>query len=109
MAALESDPNWSVAGHRQRANNQGRTPVTRETLGGPQSSIIDVGPFATLAEAERMRHVLKDAALAVIDNTGTDELPAYRVRAIPLSGPTTEVAGEQIGRLGGDAGELAPR
>jgi rare lipoprotein A len=109
MAALESDPNWSVAGYRQLANNQGRTPGTREALGGPQSSIIDVGPFATLAEAERMRHVLKDAALAVIDNTGTEELPAYRVRAIPLNGPTPEVAGEQIGKLGGGASDPASR
>ncbi len=109
MAALESDPNWSVAGYRQRLNGQRASGATREALGGPQSSIIDVGPFATLAEAERMRHVLKDTALAVIDNTGTDELPAYRVRAVPLSGPTTEVAGGQIERLGGAIGEAAPR
>jgi rare lipoprotein A len=107
MAALESDANWPVAGYRQRANNQGRTPGTREALGGPRSSIIDVGPFATLAEAERMRHVLKDAALAVIDNTGTDELPAYRVRAIPVNGPMPEVAGEQSGRLGDGTGDPA--
>jgi hypothetical protein len=30
-----------------------------------------------------MRHVLKDVASAVIDNIGTDDLPAYRVRAYP--------------------------
>ena len=78
MAALESDPNWSVAGlpAASPTTKAARQGATRETLGGPQSSIIDVGPFATLAEAERMRHVLKDAALAVIDNTGTDELPS---------------------------------
>jgi len=109
MAALEPDPNWSVAGYRQRANTQGRPPETREALGGPQSSIIDVGPFATLAEAERMRHVLKDTALAVIDNTGTDELPAYRVRAIPLNGPATEVASKPIDGPEGMVGAPASR
>ena len=109
MAALQSDPDWSVSGYRQRLNGQRASGGTREALGGPQASIIDVGPFATLAEAERMRHVLADTALAVIDNTGTDELPAYRVRAVPLNEPTTEVAGEQIGRLGGTSGESASR
>ena len=88
MAALESNPKWLVVGYRQRLNSQDTKGETRDALGGPQSSIIDVGPFATLAEAERMRHVLKDAALAVVDNTGTDEFPAYRVRAIPLNGPS---------------------
>lgn len=109
MAALQSDPNWSVSGYRQRLNGQRGSGETRQALGGPQASIIDVGPFATLAEAERMRHVLADTALVVIDNTGTDELPAYRVRAVPLNEPTTEVAGEQMGRLGGTSGEPASR
>ncbi|MGZ5851978.1 MAG: hypothetical protein ACXWJH_05335, partial [Hyphomicrobium sp.] len=109
MAALESDPNWSVAGYRQRLNGQGTKGATREALGGPQSTIVDVGPFATLAEAERMRHVLKDTALAVIDNTGTDEFPAYRVRAIPLNGPSAEGASEPIQRLGAALGEPASR
>ena len=109
MAALESEPNWSVAGYRQRLDSQRRGPGAREALGGPESSIIDVGPFATLAEAERMRHVLKDVALAVIDNTGTDDLPAYRVRAVPLNGSATEIAGVPIGRLGGEAGVPASR
>jgi len=112
MAALESDPNWSVAGYRQRLNgqgSQGTKGATREALGGPQSSIVDVGPFATLAEAERMRHVLKDTALAVIDNTGTDEFPAYRVRAIPLNGPSAEGSSEPIQQLGAALGEPASR
>ena len=34
---------------------------------------------------------------------------AYRVRAIPLIGPTPEVAGEQIGKLGGGASDPASR
>jgi rare lipoprotein A len=109
MAALESQPNWSVAGYRQRQELLRRAPGSREALGGPQSSIIDVGPFATLAEAERMRHVLKDIALAVIDNTGTDELPAYRVRAVPISGLTADATGAQTGSLGEPVGAPASR
>ncbi len=108
-ASLQTDPDWTVSGYRQRLNGQRASATTREALGGPQSSIIDVGPFASLAEAERMRNVLKDTAVAVIDNTGTDELPAYRVRAVPLSGPATEVAGGQIERLGGTVGAPASR
>jgi rare lipoprotein A len=109
MAALESNPKWSVVGYRQRLYSQDTKGETRVALGGPQSSIIDVGPFATLAEAERMRHVLKDAALAVVDNTGTDEFPAYRVRAIPLNGPSDEGSSELIQRLGAALGEPALR
>jgi rare lipoprotein A len=109
MAALESQPAWSVASYRQRQEMLRRAPGSREALGGPQSSIIDVGPFATLAEAERMRHVLKDVALAVIDNTGTDELPAYRVRAVPIDGLATDASGTQTGSLGGAVGTPASR
>jgi rare lipoprotein A len=109
MAALESQPSWSVAGYRQRQEMLRRAPGSREALGGPQSSIIDVGPFATLAEAERMRHVLKDVALAVIDNTGTDDLPAYRVRAVPINGLAADVAGPQTGSLGVPVGVPAPQ
>jgi hypothetical protein len=86
-----------------------RAPGSREAFGGPQTSIIDVGPFATLAEAERMRHVLKDVALAVIDNTGTDDLPAYRVRAVPINGLATDAAGAQTGSLGEPVGAPASR
>jgi rare lipoprotein A len=109
MAALDSQPNWSVAGYRQRQVLLRRAPGSREAFGGPQSSIIDVGPFATLAEAERMRHVLKDVALAVIDNTGTDDLPAYRVRAVPINGLATDAAGAQTGSLGEPVGAPASR
>jgi rare lipoprotein A len=109
MAALESQQNWSVAGYRQHLALQRRGQESREALGGPQSSIIDIGPFATLAEAERMRHVLKDVALAVIDNTGTDELPAYRVRAVPIDGLTADASGTQTGSLGVPEGAPAPQ
>jgi hypothetical protein len=53
--------------------------------------------------------VLKDAALAVVDNTGTDEFPAYRVRAIPLNGPSDKGSSELIQRLGAALGEPALR
>ena len=109
MASLETGANWTVSGYRQRLNGQRAAATTSEALGGPPSSVIDVGPFATLAEAERMRHVLKETAVAVIESTGTDELAAYRVRAIPLNGPTTEVAGTQTGSLGAPIGAPASR
>jgi hypothetical protein len=56
-----------------------------------------------------MRHVLKDIALAVIDNTATDELPAYRGRAVPISGLTADATGAQTGSLGEPVGAPASR
>jgi len=112
VASFVADPNWSVTGYRQQMDDRdlASSGATLVGLGGPQSSsLIEVGPFTSLAEAERMRHELRNAGMAVIESTGTDDEPAYRVRAIPLSSLAAENSGDQIRGQGGTAGAAAPQ
>ena len=67
-------PQWSVTSYRRQLNAQaaGSRENRRTALGGPQRSRLSVGPFASRAEAERMRHEL--------DNLGPGGSGAYRRR-----------------------------
>jgi len=49
-------------------------------LGGPAKGPAEVGPFATLAEAERMRHEMEGRGTVVIKNRRAGSDLSYYVR-----------------------------
>ena len=61
IAAPQPATQWSVASYRRQLNVTGHqtTQAQRTALGGPQRTHMAVGPFASRAEAERMRHELE--------------------------------------------------
>jgi len=91
-------PAWSVASYRRQLKDAARAAPSgqRATLGGPQRTLRDVGPFATRAEAERMRHELEDLGPAAVEEAGTRAEPAFWVRIGPLSGSAAAAAAERI-------------
>jgi len=67
---------WPAAASRQRWDARSRQ--TSAALGGPAPLASDVGPFATRAEAERMRHEMHGRGVVVRTRRGSE--PAYFVR-----------------------------
>lgn len=57
----------------------------RAALGGPGGAFLDIGPFATQAEAERMGHELQAFGVGQVQRRGTRPEPAFHVRMGPLS------------------------
>lgn len=101
IPAPEAPPEWSVASYRRqksaaRAEGAEAQPAT---LGGPQRTRMSVGPFASLAEAERMRHELQDLGPITIERFDAGAEPAYRVLVGPLGDAATAAAAQEMGGL----------
>jgi peptidoglycan lytic transglycosylase len=88
IGSSETAPSWSVAAYRQQSTTAAAAaPETRPaTLGGPAP--VDAGSFATLAEAERMRHELADVGPVEVEQVGLGPESSFRVR-VRSRGPTS--------------------
>jgi rare lipoprotein A len=93
IADPETTASWSLAAYRQRllsASRQGSGPVA---LGGPEAVAADIGPFASRAEAARMRHEMRDPGAVVIEGAQRSAEASYFVRL----GPPVSTAGARVG------------
>lgn len=92
---------WSVTRYRRQLNAKaaGSRQSARNALGGPQRSRLSVGPFATRAEAERMRHELESVGPATVEPIAAAGGPSYRVLVGPLADPAAVAAAEEMGGL----------
>jgi rare lipoprotein A len=100
IVSNERDAGWSFITYREglRSASADRPGVRRDTLGGPERSHVDVGPFASEAEAERMRHELEPSGPATVERIGTDTKPAFQVRVGPLGHAAAVSLAERISR-----------
>jgi rare lipoprotein A len=94
-------PQWSVTSYRRQLSNKTAEGVSpqRAALGGPQGSRLSVGPFASVAEAERMRHELGNLGPARVESIAGGNDPAYRVLVGPLGDPVAVAAAEEMAGL----------
>jgi peptidoglycan lytic transglycosylase len=93
-------PPWSVMTYRQTAHNaQTGTALQRGALGGPEHNFVVVGPFATRAEAARMRYTLNSAdsaAAATVEPVKTGITPAFQLRVGPLDDVAAQNVADEI-------------
>ncbi len=76
------EPTWSVDRYRRgelENTKQAESILTKP----PVDTYVRVGPFATQAEAERLRYMLGGADVSVIEASGSRSDPAYRLRLGP--------------------------
>jgi rare lipoprotein A len=100
IGSSETAPAWSVGAYRQQRNTAAAdAPEMRPaTLGGPARLPVDAGSFATLAEAERMRHELADVGPVVVEQVGFGTEASFRVRVVPR-GNISDAASAGSGRI----------
>lgn len=102
-------PPWSVMTYRQTAHNaQSNATAERKALGGPEHNFVVVGPFATRAQAARMRYTLNSAnsaAAATVEPVKTGITPAFQLRVGPLGAVAARNVADEIG----STGEIARR
>ena len=102
---------WSVLGYRQalatsRQESPGAPPAG---LGGPTDTYVNVGPFASRAEAERMRHMLSAFGEAEVGGRSAAAEPSFGVRVGPFSQSGAEAAAAQIAAAGLTSDASAPK
>jgi len=93
---------WSVVGYRQALESSRREAPggPPSGLGGPPDTYVNVGPFASRAEAERMRYALNEFGTAEV---GTDPAAAeasFGVRVGPFSRRAADAAAARISAAG---------
>ncbi len=81
----------SAAAYWQRVEARSGRVSAPAALGGPLGPASDIGPFATRAEAERMRHEMDGRCVVVLKDLGGE--PSYFVR----SGAPQKAAGKRVG------------
>jgi peptidoglycan lytic transglycosylase len=90
-------PAWSVVRYRrQRHANIVGGGASRASLGGPEHEFVTVGPFASRAEAARMRHMLAPDAAARVERLKTGALPEFQVRLGPLDARTADIVADSL-------------
>jgi hypothetical protein len=90
-------PGWSLVSYRQRLEaSRGVSGSRRATLGGPERLHIDAGPFATRAEAERMRHEIEHLGPVAVAMEGEGAEPAFLVRVGPFSSTAAKEAAAEF-------------
>ena len=80
IADPEATASWSAAAYRQRLLSASRQGSGSVALGGPEPAAADIGPFASRAEAERMRHEMHDSSVVVIEGVQRSAEASYFVR-----------------------------
>jgi rare lipoprotein A len=80
IADPETTASWSLAAYRQRLLSASRQGSGSAALGGPEPVAADIGPFASRAEAERMRHEMRDPGAVVIEGVQRSAEASYFVR-----------------------------
>jgi rare lipoprotein A len=76
-------PSWSVVQYRRGeldSSKQAESILTKPAV----DTYVRVGPFATRAEAERLRYMLAGPDPSLIEATGSRDNPVYRVRLGPF-------------------------
>jgi rare lipoprotein A len=76
------EPTWSVDRYRRgelESTKQAESILTKP----PVDTYVRVGPFATQAEAERLRHMLGGTDASLVEAAGSRSEPAYRLRLGP--------------------------
>jgi rare lipoprotein A len=100
-------PGWSLVSYRQQLEaSRGVSGSRRATLGGPARSLIDAGPFATRAEAERMRHELQHLGPASVETEGAAS--SFLVRVGPFSSAAAKEAAAEFAGLGSALSATVP-
>jgi rare lipoprotein A len=79
--------------------------AARAALGGPERGFLEVGPFATRAEAERMRHELEPLGAATV----VPRITEYHVRMGPLSRAAADAVAHHMGEFVDVPAVVAPR
>ena len=102
---------WSVVGYRQalkssRRESPGAPPAG---LGGPSDTYVNVGPFASLAEAERMRYTLSEFGEAEVGTDSAAAEASFGVRVGPFSQSGAEAAAALISGAGITSDASAPK
>lgn len=90
--------NWSVAGYRQELTEPDGT-VQRSGLIG-SATLLEVGPFESRSEAERMCHSLRSFGPATVESAREGRTEAFRVRAGPYKDETSRRAAQWIADSG---------
>jgi rare lipoprotein A len=92
-------PSWSVAEYRQGELASARQ--AESILSRPAAdTYLRVGPFASRAEAGRLRYMLAGPDASAIEASGSRDDPAYRVRLGPYDEPDAATAMARISAAG---------
>jgi rare lipoprotein A len=98
---------WSVMTYRRQPEaSRGVSGSRRATLGGPRDPRIEAGPFATRAEAERMRHELEHLGPVAVVPEGNE--PVFLVRVGPFSTMAAKEAASELAGIGDASIAIAP-
>ncbi len=102
---------WSVVGYRQMlaTSRHGLPGAPPAGLGGPIDSYVNVGPFASRAEAERMRYTLSEFGEAEVGTDSEAAEPSFGVRVGPFSESGAEAAAARIFAAGITSDASAPK
>lgn len=98
LADTDTSADGTAAGARGRA-----------ALGGPGDAFVDIGPFATPAEAERMRHELQAFGVGQVQRQGTRSEPAFHVRMGPLGPAAAAALAQDVAGFATDSSVKPPR
>ena len=93
------EPQWSVTRYRQQLRDGGRGREEGASVTASQRQHLTVGPFASLAEAERMHHELEELGPATVERIGAAADPSYRVLVGPLNDPAAVAAAQEMAGL----------
>jgi peptidoglycan lytic transglycosylase len=104
VAAVQSAP--LTTGSLGEASAQGGR---RTALGGPGGSAMDIGPFATEAEAARMLHELKSFGQGRVWRDGNEPGTRFHVRMGPLARPRAEALAHHMREFAHVAAVVVPQ
>lgn len=93
---------WSVVGYRQalQSSRRGSPGVAPAGLGGPPDTYVNVGPFTSRAEAERMRYALSEFGTAEVGIDPAAAEASFGVRVGPFSQRDADATAARISAAG---------
>ena len=94
---------------RSPCSRQGSPGAPPAGLGGPIDAYVNVGPFASRAEAERMRYTLSAFGEAEVGTDPEAAEPSFGVRVGPFSQSGAEAAAARISAAGITSDASAPK
>lgn len=94
-------PSWSVARYRQETREQHQAAAAPASLGARAGdTYLRVGPFASEAEAERLRFMLAGSDPSIVEALHSAGAAAYRLRLGPYDDPGAAAAMARIAAAG---------
>ena len=93
---------WSGGGYgqAQESSRRGSLGAPPAGLGGPPDTYVNIGPFATRAEAERMRFALSAFGQVEVGTDSAAAEPSFGVRVGPFSQREADAAAARISAAG---------